>query len=497
MKNQENLEYDLCIIGAGPSGYAAAMRAMDLGKRTALIEKNNIGGAGLFDGALSSKTLWEISEAYSIIKSSKMGFSVFESELEYTNIIDEMNSALKEKYYHLKTQIDYYRSKNLLDFYKGFASIKNKNEIVVESDSQNISLRTKNIILAVGSKPRKLNNIQIDEKTIVTSDGVNHFKEFPESIVILGAGVIGCEFATIFSNFGKTKVFLIDKQDRILPFEDDDLSNLIAHNLEKNGVTIHRGASLVSMEVIDNKVEYKLSFNDGREEIYNVSKGLISIGRVPNIENLGLENVGLEINQSGHAIDTNTKSNVENIYVVGDFTADIALVNIAELEGRYAVEKMFGLNPIDLIYENTSSIMFLKPEVAVVGINELQAKRKKIPYKMASFNYKFINRAIAMRETEGFFKLIVTDDEEMKVLGMRVIGSQASSTIEAVSLLISLGKGIRYLTEIIHPHPSITEGLQECARMLTGTSIIKPEIFTNDLKCYKVDENGKVTFLFN
>lgn len=490
--------YQLVVIGAGPSGYAAAMRAMDLGIKTALIEKDKLGGAGVFDGALSSKTLWEMSEAYSVLKSTNFGFSVYDSELSYTSVIHEMNKAVKEKFTHLKTQVDYFKHKRLLDLYNGLGSLIDNHTVEIKKHNGEVeTITTDYIILAVGSNPRLLPNVEIDGKVIVTSDGVCKFDKFPESIVILGAGVIGCEFATIFSNFGKTKVFLIDKQDRILPFEDEDLSFIVAKNLEENGVHIHRGASLESMKIVNGKVEYTLSFNDGRTETYTVEKALISVGRVPSTKNIGLETVGLEVNQAGHLIDNNTQSNVDNIYVVGDITADIALVNIAELEGRFAVEKIFGQEPKNLIYENTSSIMFLKPEVAVVGINELQAKRKKIPYKLASYNYKFINRAIAQRETEGYFKLLVTDDDEMKVLGMRVIGNQASSCIEAVSLLISLDKGIRSLIDIIHPHPSIPEGLQECARMLVGSSIIKPAVFQKDLKCYRVDSEGRVEFLHN
>lgn len=463
-----------------------------------LIEKSKIGGAGIFHGALSSKTMWEMSETYSMLNSNNFGCSINGSDLNYQSVIFEMDRAIQEKFIQLRTQIEYFQDKGLLTYYNGIGQLLDKNLISIRFDNGGYEeIVADFIILAVGSRPRYLPTIPIDEKTIVTSNGINQFTEFPESMVILGAGVIGCEYATIFSNFGKTKVFLIDKQDRILPFEDEDLSSIVAKNLEQNGVHIHRGASLISMDIVDGRVEYKLSFSDGRIEIYTVDKALVSVGRVPNIENLGLEKVGLQMNKQGHAVDSETQSSVENIFVVGDFTADIALVNIAELEGRFAVEKIFGLSPKKLIYENTSSIMFLKPEIAVVGINELQAKRQKIPYKMASFSYKFINRAIAKRKTEGYFKLIVTDDEEMKVLGMRVIGNQASSTIESISLLISLDKGIRHLTEIIHPHPSIPEGLQECARMLLGTSVIKPSVFKRDLKCYRVDSDGRVEFLNN
>lgn len=489
-------KYDLCVIGAGPAGYAAAMRAMDYGKKVALVEKNKVGGAGIYNGALSSKTLWELSESYQVTRSNKFGFHVLDSQLSYSAVINEMNQAVNDKYIQLRQQIEYFCKKGNLTFIKGHAQLKSKNEIQISTNEyEEEHIFAENIVLALGSSPRKLASIEVDEEVICTSDGVCNFKDFPKSIVILGAGVIGCEFATIFSNFGKTKVHLIDKQDRILPFEDEDVSYTIAKNLESNGVVIHRGSSLEYMKQVNGNVEFMLKFNDGRQEIHTVEKALISVGRVPNIINVGLEDVGVELNNQGYAIDVKTQTTVPNIYAVGDFTADIALVNIAELEGRYAVERIFDKNVKDLIYDNISTIMFLNPEVAAVGMNELQARKNNIPYKLAKMNYKFISRAIAKRKEEGFFKILVTDDDDMKVLGMRALGAHASSTIEVIALLISKGLSIRELVDLIHPHPSIPEGIQECARMLCGQSIMKAEVFNLDLRCYRVSEEGRVSDL--
>ncbi|MCB0484498.1 MAG: NAD(P)/FAD-dependent oxidoreductase, partial [Flavobacteriales bacterium] len=316
------------------------------------------------------------------------------------------------------------------------------------------------------------------------------------SIVILGAGVIGCEFATIFSNFGRTKVFLIDKADRILPFEDEDVANLVARNLEDNGVTVHRGSSLKSMRLVNNQVEYTLTYDDGHEEIYTVEKALISVGRIPNVENLGLKEIGMDLDKRGFVVDDETQTSISNIYAVGDLTADIALVNIAEMEGRYAVERMFDSIDAPMSYNNISTIMFLNPEVAGVGMNESQCRKDGLAYKMSLMEYKYVNRAIAKRKSQGFFKLIVTDDEEMKILGMRAVGDQASSTIESVALLIVMQGGVRDLANLIFPHPAITEGLQECARMLLGKSIIKPRAFNRHLKCYRYTKEGRVEDLF-
>jgi dihydrolipoamide dehydrogenase len=486
-------KFDLCIIGGGPSGYAAAMRAMDYGKRTAIIERGRIGGAGIWNGALSSKTLWELSVNYTISQSQGMGFRVYDSELIFSEVISQMNQAVHEKYTQLKTQIDYFQRQGLIEFFNGHGKLKTKNEIEIGfKDNHSELIWADNTILAIGSRPRYIPNIEIDEKIILSSDGISSLEDFPESMVILGAGVIGSEFATVFSNFGKTKVYIIDKQDKILPFEDRDLANIVSNNLQNNGVTIHHGANLERMDIIDGKVEYEISI-DGRKEIYNVEKALISVGRVPNIENLGLEDIGIKINERGYCIDDDTQTCVDNIYAVGDFTADIALVNVGELEGRYAVERIFG-NPLKKInYDNISTIMFLNPAIAGVGFNETKCREMKIPYKVATMHFKYVNRAIAMRKTEGLFKILVTDDENMNVLGMRACGKHASSTIESIALLIDKNLSIRELAELIHPHPSITEGIQECARMLCGKSIIKPEIFNMDLKCYRVSEDGRMS----
>ncbi len=492
-------KFDVCVIGGGPSGFAAAIRALDFGKKVALVEMNKIGGAGIFNGALSSKTLWELSCKYQNIKDNNSGFRVFDSEINYSSVINEMHKATHDRYAQLKEQIDYYIRSKRLSFYHGKGSLASRNEIEIAlNNGVNTQIYAENIVLAIGSKPREIDSIPIDHKTIVTSDSICDFEAFPKSMVVLGAGVIGCEFATVLSNFGQTKVYVIDKTHQILPFEDEDISSMVAYNLEQNGVHIHRNASLQKMEIIEGRVQYNLLFDDGHQETHTVEKALVSIGREANYKGLGLEKVGVEINSRGNCIDNDTQTTVPNIYAVGDFTADIALVNIAELEGRHAIEKMYASENLKkLCYNNISTIMFLNPEVAGVGYNEKQCMQQKIPFRVAKMKYKFIGRAVAMRRVHGIVKLIVTDDNEMKVLGLRVLGEHASSTIEAIALLIHLNLGVSELVELVHPHPSITEGIQECARMLYGKSILKPQVFTKDMYCYSVSATGEVRHLNN
>ena len=482
--------YDLIIIGGGPTGYAGAMRALDFKKKVLLIEKKHIGGAGVYDGVLTSKTLWEISQKISSIREM---IPDYEADFEY------INKTVKEAIFERKTQMTVHlqllqtQATNSFHYEKGTAQFIDKHTISITKENGRVKKVTaENILIASGSRPRYLPNIPIDEKIIMTSDGVKNMTDLPKSLVVLGAGVIGCEFATIFSNIGKTKVYLIDKADRILPFEDEDIAELISESLEKNGATIHHGSSLKRMEIKNGKVEYELEYKDGKTEIITVDKALVSVGRVANVENLGLENAGVKLNERGSIWDDDTQTNISHIFVAGDVTTEMALVNVGEREARHAVVRMFGPTIKPLSYQNISTIMFLNPEVASVGMSEQDCRKKGIAHKVVKLDFSINARAIAMRKTKGFFKIIVTNDNGMRILGMRVVGEHASSAIQAVAYLIHTNQGVRELADMMHPHPSIIEGVQECLRMLLGKSIYKPSVFNDKLKCY-VCENDVCT----
>lgn len=482
-------KYDLVIIGGGPAGYAGAMRALDFGKKVLLIEKEKLGGAGIYNGVLTSKTMWEFSQKVHQIKSVDPDYDIC-----FEDVQKVVNEAVFERKTQMTVHLKMLRANEMrghLDYEKGFGKLINKHEVaIVKEDGEEVKVYGKYIMLATGSRPRKLPHIPIDEKIILTSDGVGSLEDFPESMVILGAGVIGCEFATIFANFGKTKVNIIDKADRILPFEDEDITNVVMENMEKTGMTIHKNSSLVRMDIKDGRVEYELKYKDGHSEIIKVEKALVSVGRVPNIEGLGLENAGLKLLETGSLWDDDTQSNISNIFVAGDLTSEVALVNMAEREARHAIVRMFGPPVRPLNYNNVSTIMFLTPEVAAVGMNEQQAINKGIAFKVVKIDFSCIARAIAARKTNGFFKILVTNDNGMRILGMRAVGEHASTAIQAVALLIDMNKGVEELANMLHPHPSIIEGIQECMRMLLGKSIYKPSIFKDKLKCYSY-ENGR------
>jgi len=480
-------KYDLIVIGAGPSGYAAAMRALDFKKKTLLIERNKVGGAGITNGALSSKTWWELSREASAFRRSLKRYNIGAPSISYTEIQAEVRRAVQERKGMLEehmTELANTPYANLLEFKIGEAKLTSQHEVEIMVGARKEVVYGENIILATGSRPRYLPELPIDEHLVMTSEGIENMTDFPESMVIVGAGVIGCEYATIFSGFGRTKVHLIDKGDRILPFEDEDVVRIVERNMENSGVLVHRNSRLISMKVVNGRVEYELEYTDGSRETFNVEKALVSVGRVANLEDLWDDKVGIKMTKRG--IENNdTQTSVSTIYAVGDLTADISLVNVGELEGRYAVERIFGNPERKLVYENISTIMFLSPEVAGVGLNETQAKEKGIEYKVVTLEYSTIPRAIAKRNTQGFIKLLVTNDDHMKILGMKVVGNHASSAIQAVAVLISMDKGIEELAECVHPHPSITEGIQECVRMLMGKSLFKPSALVGRLSCKK------------
>lgn len=487
-------KFDLCVIGAGPAGYAGAMRALDFGKSVILIEKDKVGGAGIYNGALSSKATWELAKKIHNVTKEIKHLSDKAYDIKYSEVKEVVNSAINERKNQLEGHIKLLQgiyNEQQFKFVKGSAYLKTKNIVSIQTDNGEQIIEAKYILVTTGSKPRKLPHIPIDEKHIMTSDGLMNLNEFPKSLVILGAGVIGCEYATMFSNFGKTKVHIIDKVDRILPFEDEDVVEIIASNFEKNGVFIHKSSSLNRMEVIDGEVEYEVLHDDGSTKVFRVEKALVSIGRIPNSTGLGLEEVGVRMNKEGYLLDFDTQTTVPNIFVAGDLCGRVCLVNVGELEAREAVKRMFGKS-VPMQYDIISNIMFLNPEVAGVGKNEKQLQEKGIPYKMVKIDFSCIVRAIAMRKTQGFFKIMVTDDDEMRILGMRALGVHASTAILAVAMVISNKQSIRTLAELTYPHPSIIEGIQECVRMILNKSIFKPDLFKDKLVIYRCS-NGICT----
>ncbi len=485
-------KYDLVIIGSGPSGFAAAMRAVDMKKHVCIVEKAALGGAGVFHGALTSKTMWQLSQDYSIAASIDRGFRASGLNVDFQKVLKSVKAVAKTKVNQIKSQIETLNPGRFPDksltLKQGHARFLDNHTIEIACNNGTFEkIQADHFIIATGSRPRPYPGIQIDHKQIIDSNDILRMTKFPEKLVIVGSGIIGTEYATIFSNFRQTEVHLLDRQHRVIPFEDDDVSDFVSKNLEKNGVIIHHTANLRTIRKNEDELEVVLDYEDGHSEVMEVDTALISIGRIPNTEDLGLENVGITPTDRGFIkVDEHLKAysskGYDNIFAIGDITGSTQLYSVAEMQGRYAIRAIYNNLTYPLSYYNMPTLMFFKPEVAAVGLNEKMLQAQGIPYKMVSYSNKLINRALAMRDTEGFIKIMASDDGEERILGMRAAGPQASAFIVSIAHMMNQKNSIDQILRTIHPHPSITEGIQDCLRVLKDKSVYKPYAFPNLIK---------------
>lgn len=487
MTKDGDQQYDLCVIGCGPGGFAAAMRALDLGKHVCIVEGREIGGAGVMWGALASKTMWELAKDFAIASQTLRGYRASGLHLDYQAMRDSVLQAVREKQYQMLSQIETFsprrwKGPGSLTFKKGVAAFVSAQVAAIDyPDGRREEIQADYFVIATGSRPRAFPGIVTDGARVVDSDTILNLKAFPKRLVIVGAGVIGCEYATIFSNFGQTQVYLVDYAERIIPYEDDDVSDFISGNLADNGVHILHSAILRDIRHFEDYLQVILDYDDGHSEVLEVDAALISIGRQPNFDSLQLEKAGIAPDPSGYLASDENCQVRGHIYAAGDVTHRPALVNLAEMEGRFAVKHMYGIQRWPLNYRNMSTVMFFKPAVAAVGLNEKACQKQKIPYRVAYYANALLPRAIAMRATQGFLKIIVSE-EEQKVIGMRAAGPQASNTIMSIAFLMDQDKGIHDALKSVHPHPTMSEGIQDCLRVLLDKSVYKPHAFPNHIK---------------
>jgi dihydrolipoamide dehydrogenase len=465
--------YDLCVIGAGPAGIAGAVRATDLGKRVALVDAGPLGGAGIFDGALSSKSLWHLSNdfvrACRIDRGYEGGGSLV---MSWPALRAEVSAACREAQALIERQLAALELAGSLVRFSGRGVFVEHGVVEVETLHGPKRVEAEKFLLAVGSKPRVPAMFPVDGERVLTSDHVEHLAELPARLAIIGAGVVGCEYATVFAHLGKTHVELFDRQSRILPFEDEDVSAVVAEQFAAMKVEVHREASLKTLVRDGDEVVVTWSDPAGSHE-RRYDAALIATGRAPALAKLGLEIAGVTVDSHGGVVVTNERTSASHVWAAGDVTPDLMLANLAELEARRAVEDMFGLTPPPIVHEAQSSMYFLSPEVGTVGLNEAMAKAKGIRYRAAIVGNGLNRRNIAMRATVGFVKLLATP--EGKLLGLRVVGPQAGTCIQGVALLIGQGGTVEHVERCVHPHPAVTEGVLEAARLLLGRSIYKPD----------------------
>jgi dihydrolipoyl dehydrogenase len=477
--------FDVCVIGCGPAGFAGAMRAVDLGKTVCIVERKQIGGAGLMWGALASKTMWELAKDYFVATRTDRGYRAENLTVHYKSVRKTVFQAVREKQQQMLDQIktfhphrDRESGSGSVIYKRGAGAFVDSNKLsVTYADGTSEMISADYFLVATGSSPRVLPGVEVDQKQIFDSDGILKLKQFPKRIMIVGAGIVGCEYATIFSNYGQSRVLLLDRAQSIIPYEDTDVSTFVGDNLTRNGVEIYHKAILKTITPGSGHLNVTLELDGTRSLDVPVEAVLISVGREPKLDTLKLDRLGITPDKRGFlAVDENCCVR-DNIYAAGDVTAHPALVNIAETEARYAVKHMYGAQKWPLRYRNMSTVMFFSPAVAAVGLNEKDCREKKLPYRVALYSNKLVSRALAMRAAHGFVKIIVSDDEEQRILGMRAAGPQVSNTIMSIAMIMDQGKGLRDVLKSVHPHPTMSEGIQECLRVLQNKSIYKPQAF--------------------
>ncbi len=501
MPREGEKRFDLCVVGCGTGGFAAAMRALDLGKHVCIIEGGEIGGAGVKWGALASKTMWELAKDYSVASKVDRGYRATGLSVNYDAMRTTVLQAVKEKQYQMLSQMESYSPRRWggpgsVTLKRGWGRFTVAHSMRVSyGEGADETVEADHFLISTGSKPRPFPGIAVDGERILDSDSILGLGRFPARLMIIGAGIIGCEYATIFANFGQTEVFLIDHKETVIPYEDRDISDFVSHSLARIGVKIIHSAQLQDIRKRTDHLEVVLDFSDGHSEVVEVDTVLISIGRVARLDGLGLEAVRIVPHERGH-LETDANCRVrERVYAVGDVTNHPALVNIAEKEARHAVKHMFGHGDFPLNYNNLSTIMFFHPAVAAVGLSEKACRGKNIPFKMAYYANDLVTRAIAMRSMDGFVKILVSDDKEQKILGMRGAGPQISSTVVSIAHFMDQGNGAGDVLKLLYPHPTVSESIQECLRLLLGKSLYKPRAFPGRIQLRRWRPDGGYTDL--
>lgn len=470
--------FDLCILGAGSAGIAGAFRASQLGANVALVHAGPLGGTGIRDGALSSKTLWHLSSDYARAERRDRGYEGPPLHLRWPAVLATMEAACREATNLLAQQLQRLATpaagRGTVRLVEGYGELVNGNMVQVGATS----IEARAILVATGSRPRQVPGIEIDGECIVTSDHIERIAQLPRRLGIVGAGVVGCEYATIFAQFGQTTVELFDRQERILPFEDADISNVVAKRFSELGVVAHQRARITQAKRVGNEVVIEFATAQGPQTTV-VDVLLVAAGRVPNVRGIGLENVGVVPDASGYLPSQGPRLS-QTVWAAGDVTPELMLANLADIEARAAVEEILGQPKRRVVVEAQPAIYFLSPEIGVVGHNEQSARKAGIPYRAAVVTNQLGRRNIAMRATDGLVKLLAAPDGTL--LGLRVVGPQAGTCIQGVALLMGRGGTIHDLDAAVHPHPAVTEGVQEAARLLLGSSTFVPEAFPRD--CY-------------
>ena len=453
-------KFQAVVIGGGPGGYVCAIRLSQLGIKTACVEsKDALGGTCLNIGCIPSKNLLNFSEKfYSAKNFSNLGIEVGKVKLNLDKVMKNKDKAVDV----LTKGIEFLFKKNKVTYYKGIASLKSSNQIsVTSSKNKEIIIETENVIISTGSEPVSLPGIKFDEKVIVSSTGALSLNTVPKKMVVIGGGYIGLEMGSVWSRLG-SEVHVIEFLDHITPGMDKEISKEFMKILQKQGINFHLETKVESIKK-NNKGVIILTSDKNKKKInFNCDVALISVGRKPNTKNLNLSSVGVVLDEKKRIkTDKNFKTNIKNIYAIGDVIEGPMLAHKAEEEGIAVAELLAGQSG-HVNYDVIPGVIYTSPEVASVGKTEEQLKELKVKYKVGKFPFLANSRAKAINEPEGFVK-ILADEKTDKVIGVHIIGPHAGEIIAETAIAMEFGASSEDIARTCHAHPTFSEAVKEAA----------------------------------
>ena len=455
----ENQKFDVVVLGGGPGGYVAAIRASQLGFKTAIIERERLGGICLNWGCIPTKALLKSAELYDVMKnhSKQFGLSFKELEFDFPKIIKRSRDVSTK----VSRGVEYLMRKNKITYLKGKGEFVDKTSLKISgSDGSENIIEAERIIISTGARPKVLPFIPVDEKRIITSKKAMTLDEVPESIVIIGAGAIGLEFAYFYSVLGAS-VTIVEMLERIAPNEDEEISAQLSKSFKKRGIKILTSTKVESAKIENEKVVVKVNNAEGSQKI-EAAYALNAIGVTGNIDGFGLENIGVET--EGGFIKVSKPSyqtNVKNVFAIGDVIGSPLLAHVASAEGIACVENFAGeASSVD--YDSIPACTYCQPQIASIGLTEKQAREQGLKVRIGKFPYSASGKAAAIGEREGFVKLIF-DEKYGELLGAHIIGAEATEMIAEMSVAKKLEGDYFSIFKTVHAHPTLSEMIMEAA----------------------------------
>lgn len=458
-------KYDVIVIGSGPGGYVAAIRAAQLGKKTAIIEKYpTMGGTCLNVGCIPSKALLDSSENYynTVNSIQDHGITVKDIKVDLGRIIERKGEVVKAN----TSGIEYLMKKNKITTYEGVASFEDTKKVAIAlTDGKKTTIEGANIIIATGSKPSSLPFIKIDKKRVITSTEALNLEKIPKSLLVIGAGAIGLELGSVYARLG-TEVTVVEYMDRVLPAMDQDLSKELQRVLRKQGLKFNLSHQLTEVKASKSKVTIKALDKKEKEVELEAEYCLVAVGRRPYTDGLGLEKIGIELNKQGQIpVNEYLETSVKGIYAIGDVIKGAMLAHKAEDEGVFVAEVIAGQKP-SINYKLIPGVVYTWPEVAGVGYTEQELKKEGRAYKTGSFPFRALGRSRASGDIDGMAKVIADKDTD-ELLGIHIIGARAADLIAEAVVALEYRASAEDIARMSHAHPTYSEAIKEACLAAT------------------------------